>query len=178
MEAEEILASKLDLHRAITWRRLWLSFLGGMSAIWLPKPAAALIETELHLVLAFDASASVNDHEFRLQSAGTARALRDPTVLGAIGRAPGGVTVTVVQWASSTRQAVALHWTALGDHRSVLAFSHLVEAMPREISGGDTMIQAGLAYAARQFETAPEFADYEEAMRRKLLREIAGQPVS
>ena len=39
---------------------------------------------DLHLVLAFDASASVNDAEFDLQRRGTADALRSDRVAGAI----------------------------------------------------------------------------------------------
>ena len=252
---EEIRVANTEVHRPVTLplgkrgitRRVWLSVMGSLGALWLGKQVSAKeAEAELHLVLAFDVSASVNDQEFRLQSAGTAMALRDPTVLSAIEGAPGGIAISIVQWSSSTRQAIALGWARLGTRRSVIEFSHLVEAMSREISGGNTMIHAGLAFAARQFDsapgiarrrvidvsgngptddddllvaerqrliekgiiinalaieelkgnltryyeefliggsgafvqTAPDFSDYEQAMRRKLLREIVGLPLS
>lgn len=140
--------------QGITRRGLGLSLLGYAGAQWLANSASAA-EAELHLVLAFDASASVNDEEFHLQRAGTARALRDPSVMGAIAQAPGGIAISLVQWASIKHQVVALTWTRLSNADSVFAFSRSVDAMPRKLSGGNTMIHAGLAFAARQFANAP-----------------------
>ncbi len=113
---------------------------------------------ELHLVLAFDVSASVNDVEFDLQRRGTAMALRSPDVMAAINQAPGGVAIAIVQWSSVIRQALGLDWVVLQTEADAAAFADLVEAMPRRIPGGGTMIHSGLEYAARLLEAGPGFA--------------------
>ena len=110
---------------------------------------------ELHLVLAFDVSASVNDVEFDIQRTGTARALRHPSVLAAIEQAKGGVAISIVQWSSIRLQALGLDWAVLRTSGDVDAFADLVEAMPRKLSGGGTMVHSGLEFAARQLDAAP-----------------------
>ncbi len=90
-----------------------------------------------------------------LQRAGTAAAFRDPVVRGAIARTPGGIAVSIVQWSSIGQQAIALDWQALADPASTQAFAEAVDSMPRRLPGGGTRIHAGLAFAARMFETAP-----------------------
>jgi len=112
-------------------------------------------QMELHLVLAFDVSASVNDAEFDLQRTGTAEALRDSSVVGAIEQAPGGVAIAIVQWSSITQQAVGLDWVHLSDADGVANYADVVHVMPRRLPGGGTMIHAGLDFAASMFETAP-----------------------
>ncbi len=113
---------------------------------------------ELHLVLAFDVSASVNDVEFDLQRSGTANALRAPSVIAAINEAPGGVAVAIVQWSSSTRQALGLDWVELHNTQDVTHYTDQVQNMPRRIPGGGTMIHSGLDYAERLLKAAPRFA--------------------
>ena len=130
-----------------------------LSVLWLSalaiRPAAGQAVLDLHLVLAFDASASVNDQEFALQRAGTAAAFRDPTVLAAITATPGGIAASIVQWSSIGRQTVALGWHVLTDAGSAGAFADAVETMPRRLPGGGTMIHAGLNFAAEMFDSAP-----------------------
>jgi len=118
-------------------------------------PARAQERMALHLVLAFDASASVNDIEFDIQRTGTARALRHPSVRSAIAQAEGGVAISIVQWSSVGLQALGLDWAILRTTGDVDAFADRVRAMPRELSGGGTMIHTGLAFAARQLDAAP-----------------------
>ena len=118
-------------------------------------PARAQERMALHLVLAFDASASVNDVEFDIQRTGTARALRHPSVRSAIAQAEGGVAISIVQWSSVGLQALGLDWAILRNTGDVDAFADRVRAMPRELSGGGTMIHTGLAFAARQLDAAP-----------------------
>ena len=112
-------------------------------------------EMELHLVLAFDVSASVNDAEFALQRRGTAEALRSITVRAAIENAPGGIAMSVVQWSSIAQQAVALDWVYLRTPDDIDAYAREVDAMQRVLPGGGTMIHAGLSFAAEMFATAP-----------------------
>lgn len=117
--------------------------------------AQAQGEMELHLVMAIDVSASVNDVEFDLQRTGTAIAFRDSAVAGAIEAAPGGVAVAIVQWSSVSRQALGLDWVTLRTRAEATAYADRVAAMPRRLPGGGTMIHAGLDFAAAMFETAP-----------------------
>jgi hypothetical protein len=85
----------------------------------------------------------------------TAQALRHPSVQSAIEQAEGGVAISIIQWSSVSLQAVGLDWTVLHDSEDVEAFADRVHAMPRELSGGGTMIHTGLEFAARQLEAAP-----------------------
>lgn len=110
---------------------------------------------ELHLVLAFDVSASVNDAEFALQRRGTVEALRSFRIRAAIEAAPGGIAIAIVQWSSIGQQALGLDWVHLQTADQIDAFADAVGAMPRRLSGGGTMIHAGLGFAAEMFETAP-----------------------
>src|SRR5437660_1728212 len=55
---------------------------------------------DLELVLAVDASGSVNDEEYKLQLIGIARAFRDPAVRKAIGSGPAkSIAVNLLVWA-------------------------------------------------------------------------------
>lgn len=126
---------------------------------------------ELHLVLAFDASASVNDVEFDLQRRGTAYALRSDLVAAAIDDAPGGVAIAIVQWSSVTRQALTLDWVVLRTRNEATAYADVVEAMPRRLPGGGTMIHAGLEFAAKTLDAAPGQA------RRRVI-DVSGNGVS
>ncbi len=111
--------------------------------------------SHLNLVLAVDASASVNDQEFELQRTGIATALRDSDVQAAIIRAPGGINVAIVQWASARHQAVALKWTHLREKRDIDALAERILAMPRRLAGGNTMIHAGVEFAGEMLTQAP-----------------------
>lgn len=117
--------------------------------------ARAEDKLELHLVLAFDVSASVNDAEFALQRQGTVEALRSFTVRAAIEHAPGGIAISIVQWSSIGQQALGLDWMHLQTHEDIDLFAQSVADMPRKLPGGGTMIHAGLRFAAEMFETAP-----------------------
>lgn len=142
--------------------------LASLRRIYLPVSAAVLIvgtsmfaparsqeQMDLHLVLAFDASASVNDVEFDIQRTGTVRALRHPSVQTAIEQAEGGVALSIVQWSSISLQVLGLDWAVLRTSEDVEAFADQVHAMPRKLSGGGTMVHSGLEFAARQLDAAP-----------------------
>ena len=131
------------------------ALLGGLL---LTGTAPAQDRMELHLVLAFDVSASVNDVEFDLQRAGTANALRSDLVAAAIDRAPGGVAIAIIQWSSSTRQALGLDWVELHNKADVARYAAEVDAMPRRLPGGGTVIHTGLEFAARLLEAGPGYA--------------------
>lgn len=118
-------------------------------------PTAAEERMELHLVLAIDVSASVNDEEFDLQRSGYAMALRSRVVGAAVEQAPGGVAIAIVQWSSVMLQELGLDWVTLRSRDDTVTYAETVAAMPRRLPGGGTMIHSGLEFAARLLETAP-----------------------
>lgn len=102
---------------------------------------------ELELVVAVDASGSVNDREFDLQTRGTAAAFRDPAVLAAIQElGAGGMAVALVQWSSPGHQTVALDWLWVSDAASVAGLADRVERTPRLILG-ETAIDGALKFS-------------------------------
>jgi hypothetical protein len=120
-----------------------------VAAPLLLSAGASASTVDLQLVFAFDVSASVNDAEYDLERAGTAAALRDPAVRDAIAALPDGMAVVAVQWASEFHQAVALPWMHVRGDKSLDRFADAMAVMPRKLPGGNTMIHAGLAFAAR-----------------------------
>ena len=109
---------------------------------------------DLELVLAVDVSSSVDDDEYFLQMYGLAQAFRHPDVAAAIRNSgAGGIAVCLVQWADSSKHAVAVDWTAVHDDASAAAFANRVLAAPRMIVGGQTSISGAIRFAMRELET-------------------------
>ena len=78
----------------------------------LPNAATAQQRVELELVLAIDASTSVDVDEYNLQRTGIAEAFRHPQVLAAIdGLGEEGMAVSIVQWSGPQKQQIAVDWT-------------------------------------------------------------------
>lgn len=69
------------------WLTLMIASLG---VTGFPHPTFASEQLDLQLVLAVDASGSVDEREYRLQLDGIAQAFRDPAVIEAIGDGPRG----------------------------------------------------------------------------------------
>src|SRR3954454_23209984 len=91
----------------------------------------ALPTTDLLLVLAVDASGSVNQVRFELQRRGYADAFRSNQVLNAIrGGSTGSIAVTMVQWTGYTMQVQVVPWMLVKDAASASAFADAVEAAP------------------------------------------------
>lgn len=111
---------------------------------------------DLLLVLAIDASWSVNGAEYQLQVEGMARAFQDEQVLKAIesGRLK-RIAVTVVQWASETQQAVGVPWQIVSSTAEAHALAARIDAMPRMVSDGGTSIAAALKFSAKLILEAP-----------------------
>ena len=106
---------------------------------------------ELELLLALDASSSVDDGEFALQRYGLAQAFREPAVLAAIEATDGGIAVALAQWSSGGRQAIAVGWTAVGTAPEAGRLADRLVQMPRVFAGGDTSLRGIINFAARQF---------------------------
>lgn len=113
------------------------------------KPVVA----DLELVLAVDASGSVDDQEFALQMQGIAAGFRDPKVRQAIGSGPHGrIAVNVIVWADHQAPKDSSGWFLLTGDADAEAFARLAESFPRRQNGA-TGIGEGVAAAVRAIET-------------------------
>src|SRR5262245_12871202 len=138
-------------------RRSWV--MGALFAMLAGTPASAQTSVDLQLVLAVDASGSVNQYRFDLQKQGYADAFRNARVLKAIRSGiAGAIAVTVVQWTGPDMQVQAVDWTIVGDRRSAEAFAAAVDDTPRQLFSGGTSISGAIDHAVKLLlATAPNF---------------------
>jgi hypothetical protein len=114
------------------------------------KSLAQDVAVDLELVLAVDGSRSIDENEFALQLQGIAAAFRDRTFLAALrSTAPGGIAVTLVQWAGYDHQAHVVDWRHVRDAPSAAAFADQVLAAGRRIQPGPTGIGSAIRYSYR-----------------------------
>jgi hypothetical protein len=119
-------------------------------------PARAQPVTDVLLVLAVDASGSVNQTRFQLQMQGYAAAFRNPRVVNAIrSGTTQSIAVTMVQWTGPTLQIQVLPWTLVKDEDSALAFADAIEKAPRQLFAGGTSISGAIDFSLRLFPSAP-----------------------
>lgn len=130
--------------RAIGWALfILLAIVGG---------AAAQTAVDLQLVLAVDASGSVDQVRFELQKRGYVAAFRHARVLQAVRSGPNrAIAVTMVQWTGPMLQVQVVGWTLIGDEETAVAFSDAIERAPRQLFGGGTSISGAIDYAATLF---------------------------
>ena len=117
------------------------------------KPAASQ-ECEVALVLALDASSSVNAKEFQLQSKGLAAALLDKDVGAAI-EGVGGVLMTAYEWSGRRQHAIIADWSMLTDEQSIYRFAARLEAHSRAYVEFPTAVGYALGFGAVRFASAP-----------------------
>ena len=121
-----------------------------LALLLLAGPARAQQTTvAVELVLALDASASVDRQEFALQVEGLAAAFRDPEV----GRAvedlePLGAAIAVVQWGAPGETRVVVPFTELHSIRDSKAFGFRMGLIHRFIWASETSIATGIADSA------------------------------
>jgi len=100
---------------------------------------------DLALVLAVDASGSVDQTRFELQRQGYVAAFRHPRVVGAITSGPrASIAVVMMQWTGPALQVIAVPWTRISDAASANAFADRVAAAPRALFGGGTSISGAI----------------------------------
>jgi uncharacterized protein DUF1194 len=93
---------------------------------------SGLPPVDLALVLAVDASGSIDPWEFQLQKQGIAGAITDPEVLGEIrGGGHGRIAIAYVEWGSPGMPANVLGWSLIGDAASARSFADRLLAAPR-----------------------------------------------
>ena len=121
--------------------------LGGLAMAAGLGPARAETSVDLALVLAVDASGSVNRERFQLQQQGYAEAFRTPRVLAAIGGgAVGAIAVAMTEWTGPAMQADVVPWTVVSDRAGGAAFAAAVEAAGRALFGGGTSLSGAISH--------------------------------
>lgn len=111
------------------WGGLWL--LAGLALAG--GPAAAADAVDLKLVLAVDASGSIDAEEFRLQREGYAAAITDPRVLRAIGSGRyRAIAIAFVEWGSPGAPKLIIDWTRIDSPETAASFAATVLATPRQ----------------------------------------------
>lgn len=107
--------------------RSWI--VGGALACLLAAGAAAE-PVDVELVLAVDASGSVNEREFALQIGGLAAAFRDPAVQeAAISGPEGRVAVAVLLWADARGRRAASAWRVIDSPAAAEGVAAMIEGM-------------------------------------------------
>jgi Protein of unknown function (DUF1194) len=142
------------LRRKLVRAVLLLAVAGGAHAQ--PTPPH---EVDLALVLAVDASGSVDQSRFDLQKEGYAAAFRNRQVLEAIRSGPTqAIAVTMVQWTGPALQIQVVPWTRIGDVDSAEGFANAILAAPRQLFGGGTSISGAIDYAMTLWRQNPDQA--------------------
>lgn len=129
-----------------------------MAFFWLPllaasmaaAPPAAAQPVDLELVLAVDASGSIDEDEMQLQRHGYANAFVNDRVLKAIRSGyHRSIAVLYLEWAAVGCETIAVNWTRLSDAASAEAFAAAIMAAPpsRYCPGGNAIGDA-IAFAA------------------------------
>lgn len=94
--------------------------------------AAQSRQVDVLLVLAMDASGSIDDAEFRLQREGYAEALADPAVVAAIRSRPSGaIAIAMLEWGSPGGSAVVVDWMRVDGAAGARAAGEALLAAPR-----------------------------------------------
>ncbi|MBM3222435.1 MAG: DUF1194 domain-containing protein [Candidatus Tectomicrobia bacterium] len=136
---------------------VWMRFLAVIVLVWgLQRPTLAQTSVDLQLVLAVDASGSVDAQRFELQKQGYVAAFRDARVLQAIqAGAMQAIAVTMVQWTGPALQVQVLPWTVLKDAATTHAFAAAIAATPRRLFSGGTSLSGVIDYAVPLFPESP-----------------------
>jgi hypothetical protein len=121
-------------------------------AIMLASRVAAAEPVDLELVLAADASGSIDQGEIMLQRQGYAAAITSDEILTAIGVGYlGRIVVTYVEWGDASSQEVVVPWRVIDGRESAEAFAAELLARPR-LAFGRNAIGSVIDFAQRQIE--------------------------
>lgn len=107
--------------------------------------AADDANVDLQLVLAVDASGSVNQTRFELQRDGYVAAFRNPQVLKAIRSGMlQAIAVTMTQWTGPEMQVQVVPWMRISDEATANAFAAAIAQAPRQLFSGGTSISGAI----------------------------------
>ena len=110
---------------------------------------------DLLLVLAIDASGSIDADEFRLQREGCAQAITHPDVLAAINSGPlGAIGIAVVEWGAPGGAATVVDWHRIDGAAAARDMAGAVMAAPRSPQSWNAIGDA-VEHSARLLAAAP-----------------------
>jgi hypothetical protein len=119
-------------------------------------PHASGPPVDLALVLAVDASGSVNQTRFDLQKHGYAQAFRSREVIEAIGAgADHAIAVAMVQWTGPSLHVQVVDWTRVSDTASAQALADAIDASRRNLYGGGTSLSGAIDTGAAVLAASP-----------------------
>jgi hypothetical protein len=119
---------------------------------------------DLLLVLAVDASGSIDPDEFALQREGIAEAIAHPAVLGAIRSKPrGAIGVAMVEWGSPGGAETVVDWVRVADAASAELAARAMRDAPRSPQSfnaiGDALVHCGLLLEAAPWRAGERTID-------------------
>ncbi len=122
-------------------------------ALLAPAASAQAAAVDLLLILAVDASGSIDQDEFALQREGIAEAIAHPAVLSAIRSQPrGAIGVAMIEWGSPGGAELVVDWHRIADAASAAVVAQAIRDAPRSPQSynaiGDALILAGAVFAA------------------------------
>lgn len=136
-----------------------LLFVLGVTAFLCIPDVSRAEEVDLEIVLAVDASGSVNEQELKLQLAGYAAAFYDPEIQQAILAGPiGKVSVAMMVWADAAFPKKTTGWHLLQDKVSINQFAVALQEFYQHtgrklgMGGGGTGIGDGIAFSIEMIE--------------------------
>ena len=111
------------------------AFILDLAAAAVARNALAKQTVDLLLMLAVDASVSVNTERFELQKRCYVEAFRNPRVLSAIkGGAARAIGVAMVQWTGPAVRERVLPWSRIADVASAAMVAGAIAAAPQNCS--------------------------------------------
>lgn len=139
------------------------SILSGLAA--LPAVPAALAapaplpRVDVALLLAVDASASIDKGLLDFQLRGHAAALRNKAVEQAIGRSSDGVAVMLAQFAGPQSLTTLVPWRVLRSGADCEGLAAAIDAAPGVAMGGSTALGDAVVQAVALLDSAPYRTD-------------------
>jgi hypothetical protein len=118
-------------------------------------PLAAQEQCRLALMLAVDASASVDAVEYRQQLDGIAGALIAPEIVTAFLDGPGPVALSIFEWSGRFQQDVVVDWTLVTSEETLTTIAERVARQTRRHQDFPTALGYALGFAADRFQRAP-----------------------
>jgi Ca-activated chloride channel family protein len=112
-------------------------------------------DTDLALVLAVDASSSIDDDELAIQLRGIASAFRHSATIEAIKAGPTGrIDVVLLLWSEGIERTERSEWARITCESDALAFADRIETFPRRFRGSTDVGSAIMASVALLRERA------------------------
>lgn len=120
-----------------------------------PIAAAAQTPVDVALVLAVDASGSIDEAEFALQKEGIALAVTDPVIVSAVrAGAKRKIAIAYVEWGAPGAPRLVVDWTIIADKASAESFAAALLAAPRSAQSYNAIGDA-IVLATNLIETCP-----------------------